>query len=380
MGEVRLRPARTTEDGVEIDIEIAGQSHRVRYACPDVGIGNAADASVAAALLPAMSVGATVRVDEPVSPRLLGSLPMVQDIIRNWEQRYPIYGRYQRVDVQGVRRDPASVYGSARGTAAFFSAGVDSFYTAIRHLEEIDALILVQGFDFPWDTSELSDQLLSQVRAAAAALGKPLVEVRTDLRAFSDPYAFWEHYHAAALASTAHLLAARFSKVYIPATQTYAHLSPIGSHPLLDPLWGSEDVELVHDGCESSRIEKVALLASQPAAQAHLRVCLVNWDGSYNCGRCEKCLRTMVAMEALGVLDRFPTFPNQVELSQLRGVSLPLPSLRYTWETSLAMLDARDGDRALRRALRAHLYGLPQRLAIQAERVARQGLQAIRTR
>jgi len=124
----------------------------------------------------------------------------------------------------------------------------------------------------------------------------------------------------------------------------------------------------------------VALLASQPAAQAHLRVCLVNWDGSYNCGRCEKCLRTMVAMEALGVLDRFPTFPNQVELSQLRGVSLPLPSLRYTWETSLAMLDARDGDRALRRALRAHLYGLPQRLAIQAERVARQGLQAIRTR
>ena len=40
---------------------------------------------------------------------------------------------------------------------------------------------------------------------------------------------------------------------------TYAHLGPLGSHPLLDPLWSSEDVELVHDGCEATRLDKLAL-------------------------------------------------------------------------------------------------------------------------
>jgi hypothetical protein len=365
VSEVRLWPARAADDGVEMDIEVAGNRHRILYACPDVDPGNAAEASVAAALLPAMHVGATVRIDEPVSPKLLGSLPVIQDVVRNWEQRYPSYRRYQRVDVHGVCREPGPIRGQARGAAAFFSGGVDSFYTAIRHLDDIDALILVQGFDFRWNASDLSERVLSHTREAAAALGKPLIEVRTDLRAFSDRYACWEHYHGAALASTAHLLSDRFSTFYIAATHTYAHLSPLGSHPLLDPLWGSEDVELVHDGCEASRIEKLAVLVGHPAATAHLRVCLENRYGAYNCASCEKCLRTMVAMEALGVLDRFPTFPDRIDVAQLRRVRLPVPSMRYTWETSLTMLDAREGDRRLRRNLRAHLYGRSQRLVIE---------------
>jgi hypothetical protein len=73
----------------------------------------------------------------------------------------------------------------------------------------------------------------------------------------------------------------------------------------------------------------------------------------------------MVAMEALGVLDRFPTFPDRIDVAQLRRVRLPVPSMRYTWETSLTMLDAREGDRRLRRNLRAHLYGRSQRLVIE---------------
>jgi len=380
MVQVRVLPAQAADDGVELRVDVAGQLHRVRYVCAGLGLGNAPDASVAAALLPAMHVAEILTVDEPVSPRLLGCLRIVQDVVRNWEQRFPSYARYQRVDVEAICRSPVPVHTQARGTAAFFTGGVDSFYTALRHLDEIDALILVQGFDFRWDASELSERVLAHIRAAAATLGKPLVEVRTDLRSFSDRYAFWEHYHGAALASVAHLLAPRFAKFYIAATHTYAHLSPLGSHPLLDPLWGTEDVELVHDGCEASRIEKLAVLAEQPAALAHLRVCLENRHGAYNCGACEKCMRTMVAMEALGVLDRFATFPDRVDRSSLRKVRLPLPSLRYTWETSLAMLDARDGDRALRRSLRAHIYGRPQRIVNRAEALTRQGLQAIRHR
>src|SRR5262249_41756622 len=152
------------------------------------------------------------------------------------------------------------------------------------------------------DDDALGAMVLDGVRHAAAELGLPLVEVRTDVRAFSDRFSRWDHYHGAALATVAHLLAPYFSRVFVPATQTYAFLAPLGSHPLLDPLWSSEDVELVHDGLEAPRLDKLAVVASEPAARHWLRVCWENRNGAYNCGRCEKCLRTMVALDALGEL------------------------------------------------------------------------------
>jgi hypothetical protein len=172
---------------------------------------------------------------------------------------------------------------------------------------------------------------------------------------FSDQFADWEHYHGAALASVAHLLAARFCTVYVPASQTYAYLGPLGSHPLLDPRWSSESVELVHDGCEASRIEKIEHVAAEPAARHWLRVCWENRGGEYNCGRCEKCLRTMVAMDALGGLNAFDRVPHEISTSAIAGVRIP--AMPYTWEASLEMLEATGRDPIVARALRRRLYG-----------------------
>lgn len=347
------------EGTVEAEIDAAGTRHRVRYSAPELSVDCAADALVAAALLPAMSTGATLTSEHAVSPRLLAALPTIQDIFRSWEQRYPVYGKYRRVTVDAPAR-PVPLTRPGRGTAAFFTAGVDSFYTAVRHRAELDALVYVCGFDVragetaPAGTG-LAAKVLAGVRAAAEDLGIPLVVVDTDLRSFSDRYAGWVHYHGSALASVAHLLASRFAKVYIPASNTYAYLEPLGSHPLLDPLWSTEELEIVHDGLEAARLDKIEVIADEPAARTWLRVCWENRNGRYNCGSCEKCLRTMVAMSALGVLPRFEALPSHIDLRDVARVQLP--DLRYTWKASLERLERTRSDPALARALRRRLYG-----------------------
>lgn len=61
-----------------------------------------------------------------------------------------------------------------------------------------------------------------------------------------------------------------------------------------------------------------------PKARAFLRVCWQNPDNAYNCCRCEKCIRTMLALEALGGLDQCPTFP--LPLTEDIVATIPLTS------------------------------------------------------
>ena len=60
----------------------------------------------------------------------------------------------------------------------------------------------------------------------------------------------------------------------------------------------------------------------------HLRVCWENRDGSYNCGTCKKCLRTMIALRIAGKLDACETLPHEIDLDAVRD--LPLGDLN-TW-------------------------------------------------
>lgn len=351
---MNVSPATATAETVVADLQLAGDVRTVHWWGKEVSTVRAADALLTTSLLPAMRVGEPVVCAQPVSPRLLAAVDRAQDVICNWEERYPGWGIYQRVVVDAAPRADAPLP-PGRGTAAFFTAGADSFYTALRHRDEIDALVFVSGFDVALDDEALGARVTDGVRHAAAELGLPLVEVRTDVRAFADPFSRWDHYHGAALAAVAHLLAPHFSRVYVPATQTYAFLAPLGSHPLLDPLWSSEDVELVHDGLEASRLDKLAVVASEPAARHWLRVCWENRNGAYNCGRCEKCLRTMVALDALGELDAFTRVPHRISTLDIERVKLP--DLTQTWAESLARLERSGHDPRVARAVRRRLYG-----------------------
>jgi hypothetical protein len=108
-----------------------------------------------------------------------------------------------------------------------------------------------------------------------------------------------------------------FPLVYVPAAYSYSQLIPLGSHPLTDPLWSNGSVRIVHDGAEVRRVDKVVKIARNGDALANLRVCFT--DMNVNCGRCSKCLRTMIPLALLDVPSApFPPLPPPGSLSRMR--------------------------------------------------------------
>jgi hypothetical protein len=69
---------------------------------------------------------------------------------------------------------------------------------------------------------------------------------------------------------------------------------------------------VAHDEVHRSRLSKLEAIAEWDAALDSIIVC-TDWmtprDGPPNCGRCEKCLRTLASLKGLGVERGLPTFP-----------------------------------------------------------------------
>lgn len=339
-------PLQTPDGAFELFYHIRGSS-----ATADM------TAAVAAVLLPAMRQGWAIQTEEPVSARVLAAIPDIKAIIHAWDNSY------KKVPLNL----PNTLYTNSthehRGSGVFFSGGMDSFYTLLKHKDQINALIFVLGFDVALDNDRLKQKVTPAIRKAAQQLNLPLIEVETNLRHFSDRYTQWELAHGAALASVALLFGTEMHRIYIPASDYYADLVPCGSHPLLDPLWSTETLQLIHDGCEANRVHKAAVLAQNDVALQTLRVCWKNPDSAYNCGRCEKCLRTMVNLYAVGALDQCPTFEVALDPRRIARMRVSDDIVAY-WKENLAAVKQRGSAPALEAAIRAAIRkpGLMRRL------------------
>lgn len=156
------------------------------------------------------------------------------------------------------------------------------------------------------------DEVIKRHRQFAEFFQKKLIIVETNFYSFGYRYNLSRNLtQGTALASTALLLG--FGTVYIPASYSYSQLFPLGSHPLLDPLWSDEAVRIIHDGCESTRTQKIKKISENKYALEHLQVCFDQALG--NCGKCEKCIRTYITLKLLNVpTTSFPRFPSYLEI------------------------------------------------------------------
>jgi hypothetical protein len=179
------------------------------------------------------------------------------------------------------------------------------------------------------------------------SFGKTLIPVATNHYSFGYRYNLSRLLtQGSALGSIALLVG--MPRVYMPSSCSYGQLFPLGSHPLTDPLWSNECVDIVHDGCEAGRVDKLELICACQAALENLRVCLHN--ANVNCGRCAKCLRTMISLRLLhSSPGPFPPLPSNSAIR--KQFVLDDYEMRFL-EESLD-LRAQGDDRGLRRALRA---------------------------
>ncbi len=272
-------------------------------------VATTADAFVPALLLPAMEAGEPLEIAPEISALLLRRLPRLQAIFSSW------FPRYRPVPV-AARARAAEAGPCAAGVGAFFSGGVDAFYTLRRSLRgetaespPVTHLLFFHGLETTLAARRGAEASEARARAVAREAGLACVVGETDLRTHFP--LVWGEYCGAGLASAAHALSAGLGHVRIPSTDSYADAIHWGSHPLVDELWSTQATTLHADGAEATRAEKIVrLVADDPLARRHLRVCVDNAGGDFNCGRCHKCVRTLIALRALGVERCFETFPN----------------------------------------------------------------------
>lgn len=312
-GKPRISAKVKWEDCAQKDYELYFETHKEFE--EDLSLNP--HAFLVGCVMPAMYFGEKrVRLDEEICPELLAGLKTAMGWMQHW---------FGQETVKLETRLQSRLRPKKERAASFFSGGVDAF-SILRnnhlsfpsgHPWRIKDGIAVFGLEL--DDIDAFERVLKSLKKAADEAGINLVPIYTNLylnyRDQDDGFAFWFYwFQGAALSAVAHTLSNRISVASIASDYGIADQWPHGSDPRLDPNFGSVDLRIRHDGITLTRFQRTELIAGWDAAIRHLRVC--NQFRSYgqdmfNCGRCEKCVRTMLALLSLGVLHKTDAFPKK---------------------------------------------------------------------
>lgn len=200
------------------------------------------------------------------------------------------------------------------------------------------------GFDLSFEKASLFETVRENSSIVAEELGKTLVSVKTNARSVLQNVD-WRYSHGSILVGVGLALGGLFHTIFIPATDAFLDvIVPWG----LDPLWSTEQLAFIYDGGEARRADRIRFISSSPLALRFLRVCWENRNGAYNCGRCEKCLQTMVDLTLCGALERAERFSGKIDLRDLRRLVIPKYELVY-WNHTLRLAREAAIDEGLRK-------------------------------
>lgn len=317
---------------VEFDIRAGEERQVVTYDFPaSLGEPETNDAVVPIGLFAAMAHRLPFAVENPIDERLAEDAGIAMDLATEWWAR-----DLAAVPLHFPSRS-ATPGRPGRGKAAFFTAGIDSWDTLLAHEKEISHLVYVHGFDVPGQTAEEQALVGRRVREAAAARGFELHEIHTDHRESGEKlvgnFAFS---HGAMLAAVGLMLANSIDTVFVASSNPYSQMFPHGSTWMLDPLWSTNHVRIRYDGADKWRSAKAFGVArGHPDLLPHVIVC---WDGylkGKNCGRCEKCVRTMMSLHIAGMDDLSPAFGAELDPSAVEGIRFSGGWMNETYERIL---------------------------------------------
>jgi hypothetical protein len=277
-----------------------------------------------AALLPlAVTLNEPLRIALPVDARVRAGAHELMDLWCCW------YPQLRAISITAPAS--AGAAGSGPRTAAFFSGGLDSLFTLLRTRDDVgparvDDLLTVVGFDVALDRAEAGRRMHARSGEVAAALHRTSVPVTTNLRQTRWRVVDWEYLGCgAALAAVALALEPRYGAVLVGSSGGYRDLHVYGSHPLVEPLFSSTTLQLLHDGAAFTRVEKMRFITQHDIALRSLHVCWRSGTDE-NCGACKKCYRAMLMLELLGVRERCTTFHSAaLDVSRVGRMYCSLP-------------------------------------------------------
>jgi hypothetical protein len=275
---------------------------------------------------------------------------------------------------------------AGRRHAGMLSCGVDSLALirlnharyAETHPHRIGAGIAIGGFDCV--TATQYAQLLERAHAIGQSAGIEVLDVATNLMEVAKwpnptrPFVRFStrQYEACILAACGHALSERISGISIGSTGvkpavTLRRLH--GTHPLLDPLYGSASMRVFHEHSTMMRLEKLRVVAEWDTALRNLMVCN-QWERTeLHCGRCGKCVRAILEFMALGQLDASPFRGRSVSAEDVLSTGVTHAIAASAWEDLVPPMMALGRD-DLARAIRAIVadYRRNQRIEAMKER------------
>ena len=249
----------------------------------------------------------------------------IPDIKRGYMNMYPTVSFAGELKVGKICENH---HEDASGSMTFFSGGLDSHDTAIRHAAEKPALLILRGADIsirPGDDAGW-EEILRQVDHLAGELGSVRYSVVTNFRnvlkyrflnewtagAAGTEGTYWYCFqHGLAFATHAAPIAwqKKLETVYIASsyTENEEGMTTCASDPSIDNFVRFCDAHISHDGYEYNRNDKldhVAAWRRKTGADVYLRVCHSKPKGSKdkngrNCCKCEKCYRTILGLYAI---------------------------------------------------------------------------------
>ncbi len=199
----------------------------------------------------------------------------------------------------------------------------------------------------------------ARLTTLADDVGLTLVRVATNLRSLYPSFDAWGAVpHDSPLAAVGHAMRTRLRSLAIGSSGAAA-AEGVLRHEVMHAFHSSRDLDVHVVQVMARRLEKLRRIAQWPAGLATLRVCLLidlPASGQVNCGRCEKCVRTMLQLLVIGggALSRAP-FPEQdvspEAIDRIRIDSMTARLFYVDLAPALAALGRDDLASAIRRGL-----------------------------
>ena len=330
------RSAERTESISELWYEIPKESD-ISWKSEDV------EPYLIATILLAMQEGRRVVARGTVSAELLSNLTEFCDV---WNSCLP--GLFKKVDIVCENIENDENIKPINKAIAGFSGGLDATFLVWRHItkqagyrtQPLSCCAMIYGFDIPLSHDKFFSMCFAKAKETLDTVGLPLVSIRTNIREVV-PVRL-EDSGGTLLVSSLQFLKSKFDVALIASCMSYGELViPYATSPLTDHLLSSSRLKVLHDGAGYSRFEKAKCITEWNEGVLNLRVCLNPEDISLlNCGRCEKCVRTM----ACSVVNRLPIpkcLNGSLDVLNTRIKTLKLHSLNHALQWAHLMKQAK---------------------------------------
>lgn len=206
--------------------------------------------------------------------------------------------------------------GELKNSALFYSGGVDSTYTLLKHLDEKPILLSIWGSDIKFDNVDGWKKLHSTLHEGARFYDLEMNVFKSSFREFDNEWELtktfseklkdnWWHGVKHGIALLGHVAPFAFlhgiTKMYIAATHSLEDEKVrCASNPAMDNHVKFSNCQVYHDGFEANRQKKINYITNYGNTNHKhlpLHVCWETQTGE-NCCHCEKCYRTIIGIIA----------------------------------------------------------------------------------